>query len=334
MKKILSTRLSLLFFAILFATGCRKETTKTTELNDEIAQPSMESRSDKRGECRLTEYIYEGGSETFHYNRKGLCDEWGIVGWGAILKQEYGATEQLKKSRWYEGDELIYTIHFFYKGGKVTKEIWYDGNSGIVSDEVYYTYNRRGQNTRMESFLGDYYTVNTFDAAGNVTAWDFYIGGILTYSGRSTFSHRHSYKNPRLAVPGIDNFFPFLNAAESSNPFCISSTKQIAYDENGNPTVLYDYDPKRTSYQPASQNYPASGTFFDLVTNGWVSQAFQYENCGRGGNDDHGDLQRGTPPTAPNANRINPLMLLKRNPAKSMKEQVKEFRQQIKNIKN
>jgi uncharacterized protein YxeA len=332
MKKILSTRLSLLFFVILFATGCRKETTKTTALNEEIASQSMGDNSDKGGECRLTEFVYEGGSETFHYNRKGLCDEWNIVGWGAVLKQDYDATGQLKKSRWFEGNELIYTIQFFYKGGKVTKEIWYDGNSGIVSDEVYYTYNRRGQNTRMESFLGDYYTVNTFDAAGNVTAWDFYIGGNLTYSARATFSYKHPFKNPRLAVPGIDNCFPYLNSAALANPFCISSEKQVAYDEDGNPTVLYNYDPRRTTYQHASHNYPSSGTFFDLVTNGWASQTFQYENCGRGGNDDHSDLQRGTPPTAPNANRINPMMLLKRNPAKSMKEQVKEFRKIYLNI--
>ncbi len=104
----------------------------------------------------------------------------------------------------------MYTIHFFYKGEKVTKEIWYDGSSSNVSDEVYYTYNRRGQNTRVESFLGDYYTVNTFDAVGNLTAWDFYVGGNLTYSSRSTFSHRHPYKNPRRAMPGIDYGFPLI----------------------------------------------------------------------------------------------------------------------------
>jgi hypothetical protein len=234
----------------------------------------------------------------------------------------------------YDGNVLIYTIHFFYKGGKVTKEIWYDGSSSNVNDEVYYTFNRRGQNTRTESFLGDYYTVNTFDAAENVTAWDFYSGGNLTYSARATFGHRHSYKNPRKAIPGIDYGFPFINSAVFANAFCISSEKLVAYDENGNPTVLYDYDRRRTTYQPASQNYPASGTFFDLVTNDWTSQTFQYENCGRGRDDDHRDSQTDTPPTVSDASRINSMMFLKRNPAKSMKEQVKEFMQQMKNIKN
>ncbi len=335
MKKNYLKLITSFVVSLLVITGCQKQinepqSSPATDLQKDESQ-ARGDHEEHRNECRLTESVVDGEIETFHYNHKGLCDEWNISSW-ALLKLEYNASGLLTKSRVYVGNELIYTIRFFHTGEKVNKEIWYDGNSENVADVVFYTFNRRGQNTRMESFVGDYYTLNTFDAAGNVTAWDFYSGGTRAYSSRATFVHR--FKNPRRAISGIDYGFPFLNAAIFANPFCIASEKLIAYDENGSPVVLYDYDPRRTSYRPASQDYPASGTFFDRVTNDWTSQAFDYENCGGRGHDNHNNSQKVAPSTVPGVNNMNLMMLLKPNSAKSMKERVNDFRQQLKNINN
>lgn len=329
MKKFYFKLISLFLFSFLVITGCQKEI-KEQPRSTQIESELKNSNDENKNQCRLTEFASNGEGETFHYNLKGLCDEWYIASYGAVLKQEYDATGQLKKSRWYDGDALIYTIHFFYKGVNVNKEIWYDGSSSDVIDEVYYTYNQRRQNTRMESFFGDYYTVNTFDPIGNVSAWKFYVGGNLFYSVQSTFGNKHQYKNPRRAIPGLNYGFPYINAAVFSSTFCISSEKLVAYDENGDAFVLYDFDVKKTTYQPASQNYPSAGTFFDLVTNDWLNQTFQYENCGGGSDNDYSKSQTGKPSTTSDASRINPMMLLKRNPAKSIKEQAMELRRQLK----
>ena len=153
-----------------------------------------------KNECRLINVRYDVGEHNYHYNRQGLADEWDISDFG-IFKQEYNSKGRLTKSRLYIEGSLVYTIHFFYEKDKVVKEIWYEGNSSVIYDEVFYTFNHKGQNIRMESFLGDYYTVNTFDQAGNVLTWDFYIGGNLTYSNRNIFGHRLKFKNPARLSP-------------------------------------------------------------------------------------------------------------------------------------
>lgn len=333
MKKIVLKTLSVLLLTMLVFTGCRKEI--ENPLVTPASTPASESESLSRGdddrdkrECRLTSFAYPGGGETYHYNRRELCDEWNIPGY-AVFKQEYDNGGNLIRSRAYDGANLIYTIHFFYTGKKVTKEIWYVGNTNEIYDIVHYIFNHRGLNVRMESSVYDYYTVNTFDAQGNLKTYDFYIDGNHVYSSRLTYNYHPFFKNPSRAIPGIEHAFPFLNAAIFATPECISSEKLIAFDENGDPVVLYDYDPRKTSYRRASQNYPSSGRFFDRVTNDWTSQTFEYENCGRGHDDINAPIAQPSSKSA--TGRINPMMLLKRHPSKSIKEQVREIRMQLKN---
>ncbi len=280
MKKNFLIPVAMFFSALLLMTGCQKETIMP---NEEPADLSS-ARQDNRNECRLTSVAYSnGGGSAYHYNQRGLCNEWTILGLGT-LKQEYDNKGRLKISRIYDDAGLFATIHFFYTGNNVTKEIWYYGNTNDVYDEVHYIFNNRGQNVRMESAIYDYHTINQFDAQGNVKQWDFYSDGIHVYFSTAEYNYRPFFKNPNRAIPGIDYGFPYLNAATFGNKECISTEKVVTFDEDGNPIVLYDYDPRKTSYQRAAQNYPSLGRFFDRVTNAWTSQAFQYENCGG----DHG----------------------------------------------
>ena len=273
MKKILFHLPLTLIAVLLLMSSCQKSITEST---DEVASKATNK---PKNECRLTEMNVTLGNYKHRYNSQGLCDEWEISDYGTF-KQEYNDAGRLIKSRLYVEDELIYTIDFFYTGPRVTKEIWYYGNSTEVADEVHYTFNHAGQNTRAESFLWDYYTVNSFDAMGNATAWDFYLGGNLTSSGRYKFNL--SYKSAFRAIPGIEYGFPFINAAVSTSKFYFSAEKIIEYDENGDPIVIYDYDAQQLPWQTTLQNYPTEAVYHDAVTNDLVTYTMQYENCGPG----------------------------------------------------
>ncbi|MEI9908775.1 MAG: hypothetical protein WDO71_03355 [Bacteroidota bacterium] len=64
-------------------------------------------------------FDYYDGVADFHqfdyYSyKKGLVDEW-AVWYGGVYKMEYDHNGRLKKARNYDGDVLLYTIHFFIK---------------------------------------------------------------------------------------------------------------------------------------------------------------------------------------------------------------------------
>ena len=208
---------------------------------------------------------------------------------------------------------------------KVVREIWYNGNTTEIGDEIFYTYNRKGKIVRMESFMNDYYTIATFTPQGNTATWKFFVGGSPFYEGYLT--HTRPYKNPYLAVHGIEHGFPFINPSYNSDAWWAASEKLIIYDENGDPFVLHDFDPSRTIWQRGQQNYPKSATYFDRESHGWFPYTFEYENCGKG--HDHDDSQITAPPAAVSTRKINPMMLMKYHPSKSIKDRVREIRKQL-----
>lgn len=328
-KNYLKIISSFLLTALLMI-GCQKDFKEVNPAADPASNPGENLQVDNersKNECRLTKMIWGGGNEyNYHYNNQGLADEWDISDYG-LFKQEYNANGKLAKSRWYIGVDLQATIHFFYEGKKVIKEIWYDGNTSDIVDEVLYTYNAKGQMVRMESFMLDYYTVMSYTPEGNNSSWDFFVGGFPYYSG--VLKYNRPYKNPYLAVAGIEHGFPYVNPQYNSNKWWAASEKLTIYDENANPIVLFDYDPSQTIWQGGFQNYPLSANYFDLISGDWVPYSFEYENCGPG--NVTGNSQTARPSSAKASRKINPMMLMKYNPSKSIKEQVREIRRQLKN---
>ncbi|MEO6251687.1 MAG: hypothetical protein ABIO79_00150 [Ferruginibacter sp.] len=318
MKKNYLKLISSFLMAALFITGCQKDLKETSPEAD-----LQSAKGKPKNECRLTNLTFPFGEYNYHYNSQGLCDEWDISDYG-LFKQEYNANGRLIKSKLYDGTNLIYTIHFFYEGNKVVKEIWYDGNTTNVIDEVIYSYNVKGQMVRGESFMNDYYTIETWTPEGNTATWDFFIGGNPFYTGIVTYTQ--PIKNPYLAIPGIEYGFPFINPTYNQSKWSNAGEKIIIYDENGDPFVLSDYDPLQTTWQVGHQNYPLSTNFFDLVSQEWFSTTFEYENC------EPGNVSGNSPVTKPSltaTGKINRMMLLKRNSSKSIKEQAKEIRRQL-----
>jgi hypothetical protein len=322
-KNYLKLISSFLLSALLMI-GCQKDLKET---NPEVSPEAnlQTAKEQPKNECRLTKMTWSGVNEyNYHYNNEGLADEWDISDYG-LFKQEYDANGKLAKSRWYIGNDLQVTIHFFYEGKKVIKEIWYNGNTTEIGDEVFYTYNAKGQMVRMESFLNDYYTIMSYTPQGNNSSWDFFVGGYPYYSG--VLKYIQPYKNPYLAVPGIEHGFPYVNPQYNSNKWWATSEKQIIYDENGDPIVLFDYDPLQTIWQAGHQNYPLSSTYYDLISETWVPYIFEYENCGSG--NVNNNSRKAQPSSVKNSRKINPVMLIKYNPSKSIKEQARDLRRQL-----
>lgn len=322
MKKTYLNMLGSLLIIILLVAGCKKELKET---NPETDLQTAEAKRNHKNECQLVSDASEFGTDTYKYNHRGLVDEWNISAYDGYYKMEYNARGRLIKSRFYSGGVLVNTIKFFYRDDRVVKEIWYNGDTEEKTDEVFYQYNRKGKMLKMQSFMVDYYTLYDYTSDGNVSGWNFYFGGSLLYTAQNTFFHHR--KNPYLAIPGLDYGFAYLNGAIFQNKWYPTSEKLITYDEEGNPQVVYDQDPRRTIVQANRRNYVTASDHFDVITQEYFHFRFGYENCGR----DDGDKVQPVQKLSPIGNsKINPMKFLKKGSAKSIKEQVNELRKQMK----
>ena len=310
-------QLGYLLLSLIFFISCNKE-------SKELSIDNLANCQNNKNECRLLSVTSEFGDQTYTYNRKGLVDQTNIDSYDGYFKMEYNALGRLIKSRYYSGGELVNTIVFGYQYDRVVKETWYDGNTKIKSDEIFYTYNWRGNLTKAKSIIGDYNSVYKYSPDGNnVVQYDLYFGGIINYTQLLTYLAPH-HKNPFLATPGISNGFPFINGGISDSKWYSTSEKDIAYDGNGmNPEVVIDQDPARSIVKFNGHNYVTATDYFDNVSQEYSHFKFMYGNCGNdnGDNTNSSKSQLGVPST-----RINPLSLLRLGSAKSIKDQLKEIR--------
>lgn len=311
-------------FIFLFIGGCKKD---GKEINFDWGNI--------KNECRL---VFGTNADptasanfTFHYNGKGLADTWDIENYGT-LNLEYDHRGRTKKAALTQDGEVVAMLSFFYNGGdKVTKEIWYLGTD--TTDIIYYHYDTQGNLVKTQSFLNDYIATGKYSPHGDLLESDLYFSGVPTYT--AIYTYTKYFRNPYTAVPGIDHLFPYYTPMDLFyGKWRWSSLKQIGYDEVGNPMVQFEYDPSKTVWQAGHHYYPALVTYFDELTGGSYPYPFEYDNCGDVKGNDFNDSQTAASRTIPSAGKINLMMLLKHDPGKSMKEQVKAFRQQLKNLKN
>lgn len=289
-----------------------------------------------RNECRLdfgTNADPTGSADfTFHYNDKGLADVWDIQNYGTYTL-EYDAFGRIQKATLTQGGAVTGTTAFFYDGGiRVAREVLYNGTGKDTTDVEYYNYDLQGNLVKVQSFLNDYIATGKYDSDGNLLESDLYFSGIPAYTALYTYDKQ--YKNPYLAVPGIDHLFPYYTPMDLFyGKLRWASLKQLAYDDAGKPIVTFEYDPSKTVWQAGSHSYPASATYFDILSSGSYPYPFEYDNCD-GIHNNNGKLQVAAPSVESHAGKINVMKLLMRNPAKSLKNQIQELRLQLKNIKN
>ena len=314
MKKNVLKILGTLFIATLFFTSCKKE---TKEINYDFGF--------HQDGCRLLSSSSEFGNYTYTYNQKGLLDEYIVPYYEGSFKMEYNSRGQIIKSRLYAGGVLVNTIIFFYHDDHVVKETWYDGDTQTKVDEVFYTYNRNGKASQSKSYIQDYSSAYTYTPDGNISEWDLYISGNISYTQQFTFLPPH-HKDPYLAVPGLVYDFTAINGWFVANKWFSTSEKDISYDENGmNPVVLLDQDPDKTIVQFNKHNYLTESDYFDNITQTYVHFMFDYENCGS----DDGDKTSSTSKSQGVSNGKMTLgKFLRIGSSKPIKDQLKEFRMQ------
>jgi hypothetical protein len=264
----------ILIASLVAISSCQKSVTET---KDEVATKRLPDGILKN-QCQLTRMNVEGFDNQFHYNDKGLVDEWTIdfgFDFPDVYTMEYDNDNKLSRA-WYHYDgQLFATINFEWTGSLLTKENW--DYSGFLFD-VINIYDRKGQMIKREASYG-HSAIAEYSSNGNIPVREIYFAGELQQRNEYTFYQPN--KNPFLAIRGLPYGFPFVIFDFSK--WWETSEKIIDYT-SGSPVVAYDYDPAQTVMQIGFQNYPTLVTHYDLVTNTIVPYSFEYQNCGPDGN--------------------------------------------------
>jgi hypothetical protein len=322
MRKNLLITYCVVLFSLLQFSGCRKET-KDSLVSSETATDSKLASSENNSKCRLNHIDWGGFFYDFHYNEKGLADEW-ILDFGDGLPHhytmEYDKNNRLIKAYDYYNN-IIYTNLFEYTGNLITKHTW-TSNITAEAGEVIFTYNKKGEMLTQDDIINDVHVTFVYGPRGCIH-WDFYIGNALYLSDDFTYSIPN--RNPFLAIPGLSFAFP-LYAFGTWDKWWNTSDRFVLYD-NGNPIILYDYDPAQTVMQTGHQNYLTSVSYYDRVSESTVINTFTYENCG--GQSEVADAESSQGKRAvisKNRKAVRPLLLY--GSQKQIKEQIKQLRNQ------
>ena len=296
MKQFLSIAVTLLLASALL-TGCKKEI--------ETLAPSSESTAGNLVHadcnCRLTKLWFSDVAYVgLHYNNRGLADQW-VTHYDDENIETYNIQYnggRMKKAIYDFNGELQYTIHFYYTGNNITKEVWKDP-TGNVYMTIYDSYNWLGQIVKRENTLGVkvLFFNNIF---GNTPEVKTYINGELSVAYE--YSYNQPNRNPYRAIPGVPFGFPYMELTFST--WWETSQKATEYTD-GIPTVLYADDPSQTVMGFGECHSLTSVLNYDYINDYSYNTYFEYENCGNhNGND----------------KSVNPKTSKKFNPAKSAGE--------------
>jgi len=330
MRKHLIITACILSVNMFVISSCKKETTEPLSVSEQedIVSGRLANKNIENS-CRLANFDWPGfGTWRFHYNDKGLADQWTIdFGFGNIVEETMYYDENNRLIRAEEdffGANYIY--HFYYAGKRLSRLTRTNVDFPEDAFDFTYTYNSNGQNTRQDDNIHDQHVLMYYDPIGNCTRTDIYFGSDLWFSDIYTFNIPS--RNPKLNIPGVETGFPFYGTANVPDKWWFSSNKGILYD-NGNPIVLNDYDPALTTLNTGNHNFPGSASYYDRVTESNVNLSFDYENCaGVAGRIQNRQRQVNTKERN-NPTQYDPPQLL-RSSSKSIKERVLKLREQYK----
>jgi len=265
---------------MLFIPACKKQRTETA-YNSNQPKDKESDKNVKEGHCRLEYFDWPGvGSWRFHYNSKGLADHW-IINWGDgyplhTNEMEYDQNNRLSKSlENYFG--AVYDYTFYYTDNRLSRMTRINKENPADANDIQFTYNLKGENIKQDDDLNNSHVLLYYDATGNCTKTDVYFGADLWYSDIYTFNS--PVKNPRKKVPGIEFGFPFYGTGGFTDKRWFTSNTTIIYDSDGTPYVLLDYDPAKTVFSTDKDNLPVSATYFDKITQDFLTITFGYEGC-------------------------------------------------------
>ena len=163
---------------LLFMVSCQKE---PITLPQENGQERIALKTASPGGCRVTSYDYYDPLADFHSidyfsYKNGMVDEV-LTGYGQTYKMEYNKQGKLITSRVYDGAALLYIISFDYKNNKIVQENWRDAVTNDIYDILYLSYNKKGELTRNESVIMDFYVDYRYYTNGSLESWEYFSGG-------------------------------------------------------------------------------------------------------------------------------------------------------------
>ena len=284
-KNFLNISGTLLFSFLLFS-GCGKQINEQVVTTEQQTESQILQNNKDKSKCRLVTLDWsEGGAGLWQYgyNNNGLADTWTIdYGDGAINEVIYYNENgrMIRADEDYFGSNYVY--RFYYTHNRLTRLTRTSVEFPDQGMDFQYTYNNKGENIRQDDYINDEHVLMYYDAMGNCTKTDIYLGSDLWFSDNYTFSS--AVKNPWLYVPGVETGFLSYGGTYPSNKRFFTSNRSVLYDTDGTSYVLNDYDPSQTVIQTGSHNLPISARYYDRVTESPLTITFDYDNCG-GGND-------------------------------------------------
>lgn len=274
MKSANASFVTLMLAAVLIS-SCKKEVNDPTTLPAEIL--AVSNHANVESKCRLV-YLNWPTSSTwqFHYNEKGLADQW-IIDYGFGSPLHTNAMTYDEQNRMIQSREVYfgfnYVIDFFYENNRLSSIRRASLDFPDVGQNFIYTYNAKGEITRQDDNVNDIHVLMFYDAMGNCTTTDVYFGDILAYS--DNYSFEQPTRNPELNIPGVKIGFPFYGGSFLSNKRWFTSNRTVILP-NG---TFNEYDPAQTEINEGSHHFPITANYFDLISQIPINMTFEYENC-------------------------------------------------------
>jgi len=278
MLKQLLPAASCLLLATLLSLGCQKA--KENELVSYDSE-ELEKRGEHREQCRLTSFVWENNSsEFFHYNSKGLLDEWNVEGNGGAsftskFTMEYDNKGRLIKAKSSNGDVSDECV-FVYKNGRIVTENWTDPATGDLIAQTNVTYNHKGWIIKKDDPVNQFYCTFKYDPMGNNIQNE-----VLGYDGTIYVRFINEFKKPVRhaynAVPGIP--YPFFWTNVIISPRQETSIDVLIPDENGVLFYLFDRSSEKSILIGNKYRLPAFQNHYDFISDRWDPEVWAYENC-------------------------------------------------------
>ena len=290
-----------------FHFGCQKD------ISESATSMHLENlvKADNGNKIRLTLISSEFGTETFTYNENGLVHSWASSQIDLTSFHEYDENGRLGVAKVYADDLLVYTIIFFHDKNRVVRELWYQGNTQTIVDEVLYFFDNKGPTHAISPIL-DYRIDYEFTSQGNLLAWTLSVSGIKLVRGEYTYLNR--LRNPTSAIPGLSYAYLYANSFFYANKWYSTSERFILFDEQGNIIVDLPQDPSKTIAIAGPQNYVAKSDFYDIFSDTFIHFTFSYENCGQCGDKNSATLS--------NSMRADVQKILLKTPKKKLSDQI------------
>jgi len=323
MKKNLLMNLTFIFFAALLLSGCKKSIEETTEVATEESTKSKQVKDKqldpKKNECQLTfGYDHGGFPNYFHYNSMGLVDEWRIVRpeMQYIITMTYDNKNRLSTASFPDHDFLV-SIEFVWSGDRITREHWDVG--GFFQFDYINTYDRHGRIIKRETSNG-YTGIIEFTPEGNHLRDVLYFNGELLQSDDYTYNQPN--KNPFTAIPGLPYAFLYTNPYQSK---WYATSNKFIENYTGNPVVVLDTDPAQTVMEFGFRHYLSSVTYYDRVSETFMTRNFEYQNCGPQNNMPKKANGSSNFSTDEKVNRHGPMLIISHD---KMRKQIEKLRKQ------